>query len=1216
MRGEAGARNGAAPGAVGALSAFGQYREKTVLPSSCLFIPVDLQNSGLVEDRPPASALRQGEESEMQGEESEMPVYTVSTPIDESDGDFSAGDLSLREAIELANASPGTDSVVFDPALAGTVLRLTQGQIGISDSVVIDGRLDDDALPDIVISADALGNDIVSQAGFPLTDVDASLASPEAATDGIDNDGDGQADGADVEGDEDLLDDNSRIFEGLTPGANITLRGLVLTGGRTQQAGENGGAVYGRGEVSVEQSLVAGNATAGSNAQGGGLYGAFLSVAGTSVLDNRTSGDGAFGGGIGGGGVIVTDSLISGNRTDGEEAKGGGASGLGLLVIRDSTVSDNATTGSGSDGGGIAGSLFASVITGSSVIENATQGTEARGGGIYSPTVVNLSNSLVQENLTEGQGSSGGGIHANALNAVSSTIDINATTGTAARGGGVFAEYAVLTNVTVSGNAVSGYAVAGGGLRIENRLEATHATITGNSAALDVSLAFNTLESGPTAAANDGYGAPGAGVSFGYAAAAGIFTHSIVLGNASVSSTFYGTPMAGPHEIEAEGPGTDLLTFRGQNIVGESMMAFDASAGNPMIRSGADRVENADPDAVFADRTAVFADRDGDGVPEFDTGWTGGAARDNGGQGLSVALAGGPNPALDRAGEDQPVSIDETFYQADLDANGRDNDVFTMRDALRFDTRGPFFAREIDFDRQANTPDIGAFELQRPPDFAIAAVDADRPEGNVGPTPFTFEITRSVKIDGPVTIDYAVSGSGADPAEDGDFLREAFPTGTVVFDDLQETATLTIEGGSDTVGEADEGFTVTLSNARGDPLGGTVSVPSAAGVIRNDDQPAPPAAVAIAALTPERIEGTAGTTVVPFLVSRTGDDTGAVTLDYAVTGSGADPVEADDFAPVEVFPSGTVTLAPGDSQVILGIEIGGDAVEEGDEGLTVTLSNPVGNATIATASADARILDDDAAAPQGTNRPPLALDDFAVTDLDTPVTVDVLLNDDDPDADPLDLAAVADPANGTAAIVAGQVAYTPDAGFSGLDVFTYEVADGRGGTDIASVLLRVGDPGQAQGSADLQRGSASPDLIAPAGAGTYLGLASADTYLLSRAIRDDQLVFIEDSGPSRIELAEGLAIESALIRADALSLRLANGAEVRIFDAADDEFAISANATAGIDVPALDYDGFVSQLFGVAVPSSGSVPGEAVLIGPPAPPQPGLEEAEAGFLAG
>ena len=87
--------------------------------------------------------------------------------------------------------------------------------------------------------------------------------------------------------------------------------------------------------------------------------------------------------------------------------------------------------------------------------------------------------------------------------------------------------------------------------------------------------------------------------------------------------------------------------------------------------------------------------------------------------------------------------------------------------------------------------------------------------------------------------------------------------------------------------------------------------------------------------------------------------------------------------------------------------------------------------------------------------PPVARDDAATTPQDTPVVVDVLANDTDPDGDDLRVTAVSDPENGTATVVADAVRYAPDDGFSGTDTFTYTVSDGDGGTDEATVTVTV-----------------------------------------------------------------------------------------------------------------------------------------------------------------
>ena len=77
------------------------------------------------------------------------------------------------------------------------------------------------------------------------------------------------------------------------------------------------------------------------------------------------------------------------------------------------------------------------------------------------------------------------------------------------------------------------------------------------------------------------------------------------------------------------------------------------------------------------------------------------------------------------------------------------------------------------------------------------------------------------------------------------------------------------------------------------------------------------------------------------------------------------------------------------------------------------------------------------------NQPPVAVDDEAVTTKDTPVTIDVVNNDSDPDG-VLNLASVANtsPANGTVLYNGdGTFTYTPAADFIGTDSFTYTIAD-------------------------------------------------------------------------------------------------------------------------------------------------------------------------------
>lgn len=92
-----------------------------------------------------------------------------------------------------------------------------------------------------------------------------------------------------------------------------------------------------------------------------------------------------------------------------------------------------------------------------------------------------------------------------------------------------------------------------------------------------------------------------------------------------------------------------------------------------------------------------------------------------------------------------------------------------------------------------------------------------------------------------------------------------------------------------------------------------------------------------------------------------------------------------------------------------------------------------------------------------TNQAPVAHNDAAVTTAGTPITIDVLANDSDPDGDPVHVASVTQPPSGSVSIAAPAVVYTPKAGFSGVDSFTYVVSDGIA-TATATVTVTVSAP--------------------------------------------------------------------------------------------------------------------------------------------------------------
>ncbi len=259
----------------------------------------------------------------------------------------------------------------------------------------------------------------------------------------------------------------------------------------------------------------------------------------------------------------------------------------------------------------------------------------------------------------------------------------------------------------------------------------------------------------------------------------------------------------------------------------------------------------------------------------------------------------------------------------------------------------------------SNNPDAASLTASfvlsgPPPSYAIAATDAAKLEGNSGTTPFTFTVTRTGDTSAAATLGFAVTGSGANPAAASDFAGGTLPNGNVTFAAGATAATITVGVAGDTLVEPDEGFTVTLSG----PTGTAIATPAASGTIRNDDTPP---SYTIAATDAVKLEGNSGTTPFIFTVTRTGDSSAAATLGLAVTGSGANPAAASDFAG-GTLPNGTVAFAAGATAATIAVNVAGDTLVEADEGFTVTLSGPAGT-IIATPAASGTIRNDDAPPP-------------------------------------------------------------------------------------------------------------------------------------------------------------------------------------------------------------------------------------------------------------
>jgi hypothetical protein len=111
----------------------------------------------------------------------------------------------------------------------------------------------------------------------------------------------------------------------------------------------------------------------------------------------------------------------------------------------------------------------------------------------------------------------------------------------------------------------------------------------------------------------------------------------------------------------------------------------------------------------------------------------------------------------------------------------------------------------------------------------------------------------------------------------------------------------------------------------------------------------------------------------------------------------------------------------------------------------------------------------------GVNGPPLAQDDKVAQLLESPggaaaamLPLNVLNNDLDPEGDAFVAVLQSTASHGTLTLLPdGTVDYTPDAGFAGVDTFTYTAYDFVGESRVATVRISVGLRGDAEGDSDV-----------------------------------------------------------------------------------------------------------------------------------------------------
>jgi large repetitive protein len=209
----------------------------------------------------------------------------------------------------------------------------------------------------------------------------------------------------------------------------------------------------------------------------------------------------------------------------------------------------------------------------------------------------------------------------------------------------------------------------------------------------------------------------------------------------------------------------------------------------------------------------------------------------------------------------------------------------------------------------------------------------------------TVTVNLSAASGKPVTVAYATADGTA--TQPGDYTTSS---GTLTFapGDVSETFMVSII--NDSLAEASESLSVTLSSPSNTSISGT----NPATVTITDDGDANPS-ISINDVTVN--EGNSGTVAATFTVQLSGASGKTVTVDYATANGTA--TQPGDYTAVTTT---TLTFNPGVTSRTVAVQVKGDTLHESNETLTLNLTN-AGNATCTGGDCVgvATITDDDSA---------------------------------------------------------------------------------------------------------------------------------------------------------------------------------------------------------------------------------------------------------------
>ena len=229
-----------------------------------------------------------------------------------------------------------------------------------------------------------------------------------------------------------------------------------------------------------------------------------------------------------------------------------------------------------------------------------------------------------------------------------------------------------------------------------------------------------------------------------------------------------------------------------------------------------------------------------------------------------------------------------------------------------------------------------------PPSLSINSPSVTEGPSNASAT-LTYTVTLSAASGKEVSVAYA-QGSGGSATSGTDYT--ALSSGTLTFTAGQTSKTITLSVTGDDTDEPDETVEVTLSS----PTNATIATATGTGTITDDDDPP-----SLSINSPSVTEGPTGASAtLTYTVTLSAASGKEVKVAYA-QGSGGTATSGTDYTALS---SGTLTFRIGQTDTTITLSVMGDALDELNETVEVTLSSPT-NATILIGTGTGTIIDDD-----------------------------------------------------------------------------------------------------------------------------------------------------------------------------------------------------------------------------------------------------------------